>query len=488
MLSITNKLRTIQTVLLPVVDGISLYIGCIFLYLARYHWSDKLFGDVTFAERRIAASSYLLISLVPIAGILLIYAFLGMYEMGRKTSRLSRIGRYILGITVVVLAIITFLFFNEYNLSLFPNGQPFSRFLLAAALPVLIFAQFTGRLIYKFITQKVFKYTAANYSAVIIGNNDFEKILQKNPLVENILKFDKVELDTNSVLEPMFIAKEISEVYLFSDGQNTKLESEIAWLCERYDVGFSFAPQGFADFDAFTVQTKIIGTNIFLELKHSNLDGWNIIYKRVFDIIFASLFIVIFFPIYLLCYILVKLDSNGPAFYLADRVATDGRPFKVWKFRRLKIEDCTTEDDKESLKKEAALIASNDMRKDGVLYKIKDDPRMTKMGKVLEKTSLDEIPQFFNVLIGNMSVVGPRPHQPREVAKYQKHHFKVLNIKPGITGMAQTNGRSDLKFDDEVKYDHYYVEHWSFGLDLVIIYKTVKTIFGSLLGKINHKN
>ncbi|NJL97059.1 sugar transferase [Candidatus Gracilibacteria bacterium] len=106
------------------------------------------------------------------------------------------------------------------------------------------------------------------------------------------------------------------------------------------------------------------------------------------------------------------------------------------------------------------------------MYKLADDPRMTRVGKFLEKTSLDELPQFFNVMKGDMSIVGPRPHQPREVKKYRDEHFKVLNIKPGITGMAQVNGRSDLTFEKEVFYDKYYVEHWSFWLDLWIIVKT----------------
>ncbi len=101
-----------------------------------------------------------------------------------------------------------------------------------------------------------------------------------------------------------------------------------------------------------------------------------------------------------------------------------------------------------------------------------DDPRRTKLGRFLEKTSLDELPQFFNVLIGNMSLVGPRPHQPIEVAKYEKWHKKVFNLKPGITGMAQISGRSDLDFDEEVKLDTYYIENWSLWLDIKILLKT----------------
>ena len=138
--------------------------------------------------------------------------------------------------------------------------------------------------------------------------------------------------------------------------------------------------------------------------------------------------------------------------------------------------DCTSELDpkaKKALEYEQELIKKGGKAADrGALYKIKDDPRMTQVGKFLEQTSLDELPQFFNVIIGNLSLVGPRAHQPREVKKYTKSQYKVLNIKPGITGFAQINGRSDLSFDQEVEYDTWYVENWNFWLDIIILIKT----------------
>jgi len=114
------------------------------------------------------------------------------------------------------------------------------------------------------------------------------------------------------------------------------------------------------------------------------------------------------------------------------------------------------------------------------LFKIKNDPRITRLGKFLRKTSLDEWPQLINILMGEMSVVGPRPHEPEEVSCYQKAHKKLLTIKPGMTGMAQISGRSELKFDDEARLDIYYIENWSPKLDLQIIFKTPLVIF---LGK-----
>ena len=111
-------------------------------------------------------------------------------------------------------------------------------------------------------------------------------------------------------------------------------------------------------------------------------------------------------------------------------------------------------------------------REEGPLVKIKDDPRITKVGKFIRRFSIDELPEFFLVFIGRMSLVGPRPHLPEEVSGYKKHHKKVLTIKPGITGMAQISGRSDLNFEDEVRLDSYYIENWSIWLDLYILLKT----------------
>ncbi len=125
-----------------------------------------------------------------------------------------------------------------------------------------------------------------------------------------------------------------------------------------------------------------------------------------------------------------------------------------------------------ALKFEEQLKQKADMR-NGPLYKIANDPRKTRIGKIIEKLSLDELPQLWNVLIGNMSLVGPRPHQPREVDLYSEHHYQVLTVKPGITGMAQVSGRDQNSFEEEVGYDVYYIENYSILLDLLILIKTI---------------
>jgi lipopolysaccharide/colanic/teichoic acid biosynthesis glycosyltransferase len=142
--------------------------------------------------------------------------------------------------------------------------------------------------------------------------------------------------------------------------------------------------------------------------------------------------------------------------------------------------DCTGpqfgESGKVAMEKEQALIAERNT-KNGPVYKIANDPRVTPFGRFLRWSSIDELPQLLNVLFGSMSLVGPRPHQPREVSQYESHHKKVFAIKPGITGMAQISGRSDLSFDDEVRLDVFYIEHWSLWLDIIICLKTPFVLF-----------
>ncbi len=204
------------------------------------------------------------------------------------------------------------------------------------------------------------------------------------------------------------------------------------------------------------------------------------IIKRIFDMIFSLVFIIIFSPVFIITAILVKLTSPGPVIYKNERISKNG-VFKLFKFRSMLVHFCVGEEygnQEQAIKYEKELINQKNT-KNGPVYKIADDPRLTKFGKLIRRWSLDELPQFFNVLFGQLSLVGPRPHQPREVEKYEKHHKKVLGIKPGLTGLAQISGRSDLPFEDEVKLDVYYIENWSPLLDLAIILRTPLAILKS---------
>jgi lipopolysaccharide/colanic/teichoic acid biosynthesis glycosyltransferase len=171
--------------------------------------------------------------------------------------------------------------------------------------------------------------------------------------------------------------------------------------------------------------------------------------------------------VFLIVAIIIKLDSKGPVFVKLKRISQK-QEFGLYKFRSMIAHD--PDGSAESLK--SSLIVLNE-RKDSPLFKMKNDPRITRVGKFLRKKRIDEFPQLINVLKGEMSLIGPRPHQPDEIEKYEKHHKKVLLIKPGMTGMAQISGSSDLPFEEEVKLDTYYIENWTLSKDVYILLKTI---------------
>lgn len=217
------------------------------------------------------------------------------------------------------------------------------------------------------------------------------------------------------------------------------------------------------------LELEMVGKIPTLKLTSSLVTSSEFLIKRCFDFCAATLLILLAAPLYLFIALLIKLDSSGSIFYKQTRIGLHGREFKVWKFRTM-----ITNADK--LQKE--LEARNEM-KDGVLFKLKDDPRITRLGGFLRRYSLDELPQLFNVVRGEMSLVGPRPLPVRDVEKFSEHHFIRQEVLPGITGFWQVSGRSDITdFEKVVNLDVQYMESWSLWLDLQILLKTILVVLG----------
>jgi len=240
-----------------------------------------------------------------------------------------------------------------------------------------------------------------------------------------------------------------------------------------HNIAFKYSADLFATISSNMIVSTIAGVPI-IELRRTRLTGWGRIFKRLFDIVGSLILLLLCSPIYLITAITILVETGRPIFYRNERVGAYGKKFFAVKFRSMFQKDCTGPggpNNEAALKKEAELIKEKSV-KEGPVYKIKDDPRVTLFGRFIRKWSIDEMPQFWNVFKGEMSLVGPRPHQPREVEKYQKHHKIVLAIKPGVTGMAQISGRSDLSFEDEVRLDAFYIEHWTLLIDLIILIKT----------------
>jgi exopolysaccharide biosynthesis polyprenyl glycosylphosphotransferase len=187
--------------------------------------------------------------------------------------------------------------------------------------------------------------------------------------------------------------------------------------------------------------------------------------KSLFDKIIATIALIAFSPILALVALAIVLNDGGPALFTQTRVGKDGQPFTVLKFRTM-VPDA-------ELRKEA-LLALNES--DGLLFKMRKDPRITTIGSFLRRTSLDELPQLLNVMLGEMSLVGPRPALPVEAALYSDELYRRLDVKPGMTGLWQINGRSDLSYEDAVRLDLRYVDNWTLALDLQILWKTCAAV------------
>lgn len=216
---------------------------------------------------------------------------------------------------------------------------------------------------------------------------------------------------------------------------------------------------------SFSFPLEYVGQFPTFPLHFRRIPVASLVMKRLLDVALASLAILFAFPVLLAVAIAIRLDSRGPILYCAERVGRKGRTFSCWKFR-------TMVTNAEEL--QTRFLDRNE--RDGILFKLKDDPRITRIGRFLRKYSLDELPQFFNVVLGSMSIVGPRPPVAREVTQYKLAHLRRLDVSPGITGLWQVQARQDPSFDQYISLDTFYVDNWSLWLDFKIMVRTFAVV------------
>ncbi|MDZ8077730.1 MAG: sugar transferase [Nostoc sp. DcaGUA01] len=256
----------------------------------------------------------------------------------------------------------------------------------------------------------------------------------------------------------------VTEVFISWDALKNRMF--LCWLFQASGIQVHIVPMELKPIYR-NVEFNKVGGMPCLSLDCPIITGKDFWIKRICDFCFAALFVMLTFPVYMSIAIAVKLDSPGTVFYKQTRIGLHGKQFKVWKFR-------TMRSDAEKLQKE--LEALNET-KDGIIFKIKDDPRITRVGKFLRRYSLDELPQLFNVILGEMSIVGPRPLPTRDVDKFSEHHFIRHEVLPGVTGLWQVSGRSNiLDFEQVIALDMSYIENWSLSLDFEILLKTVMVV------------
>lgn len=337
-------------------------------------------------------------------------------------------------------------------------------------LEILVFRNLIDRIVSrKYVPRCVYVGSKDSY-------NKFRYFMQKTTMLVNeigYVSYDDYDegleyIGSISQLESIIRRYNIDQVYIMQ-----KRERDIADiqkyvdLCIRMGVTCRVIVDIYRRRKSYSYNSSI-GTYPVITYHTICMNNWEAFFKRIFDIVFSIIAIILTSPIMLVTAIAIKLDSPGPAIFKQVRVGMNGRHFKIWKFRSMHV-------NADEMK--AQLLEQNEV-KDGMMFKMKDDPRITRVGKIIRKLSIDELPQFFNVLSGSMSFVGTRPPTLDEVAKYQTDQWRRISIKPGITGMWQVSGRSNIKdFDEVVKLDVEYIDNWNLWLDIKMLFKTVGVVF-----------
>lgn len=410
-----------------------------------------------------AFNDYVNLALIGAGIFSVVLMVMGSYAMKRPRSFSAEIKNILLSSVVWLMGVISYYFFIR--------DFPFSRLVLLLAVLFMFVFVSAGRTALRVLRRILLKFGVGTRRVVIIGTNSSAQKLEDFVKNTHALALVATVSSLHELLEKFPNQNSYDEI--FHSHSNKEEAKLLIDFCREHHLDYHFVPDVIelhrSGFSMITV-----GGVPLISLNPTPLEGWRRVLKRVFDFVFSLIGLTLLSPIFLVIAILIKLDSRGTIFfrYLDDghkalRVGERGSLFCCLKFRTMKSNTHNLR---------YTELAQKNTRKNSPLVKIKDDPRVTRIGRFLRQYSIDELPQLWNVLIGEMSLVGPRPHLPEEVANYQRHHKFVLTLKPGITGLAQINGRSNLDFEQEVSLDTFYIENWSLWLDIKILLKTVLVV------------
>lgn len=456
---------TFLTLQIP-LDLSALMLAALSAYAFRMSEAFVLFRPLF---TQIDFTRYMTISFGFSCAFILVFALSGLYSI-RNRRTWNELGRIVVACTAGTMILIATVFFQRDFTT--------SRFIVLAIWSLSILYVTFDRLALRTLRHALLKAKFGHKYVAIIGKGkaalSLSELYKKNPILGYtvVKKYQGWNEQTHADLLKQIEARAIDEILLADPDIPKEHALELIAIAESSNITFRYLADLFAaSFTNIAVTTN--GGIPIIEVKRTPLEGWGRIFKRFFDIVISLTLIILLSPLYLVIAILIKCTSKGPVFYSrqgdeglpTQRIGENGVPFNYFKFRTMKIGADKLHLDPEFLK-------TNESLRGGPLMKIKDDPRITAVGRFLRKWSLDETSELFLVLKGDMSLVGPRPHMPQEVKLYKPHHRRVLGIKPGITGMAQISGRANLDFEDEVKIDTWYIEHWSPALDLWILLKT----------------
>jgi len=424
-----------------------------------------------FPEQMPPLNEFLRFSFFASIFLIILFVFNGLYSI-KSVERFSKTFlRIVYLVSAWLMFIIAYYFLVVHQLF-------FSRIALAHIWLFTIVFVTLARVLIMLVQELLYRFKIGQTAILFIGVNSFadrcycvleqdKKYRVVGALADSVQSRKKGSLKiigTVDQLEHVVEKYKVEEIIQAEPNLEGITNEELLSFCRSHHVHYYFIPEVLR-LQSVNIEMEMIDDVPVISLKQTPLEGWGYVYKRVFDILFSLLLIQVLIPFWIVVPILIKLDSTGSVFYGSQRKYKN-RIFSIFKFRSM-VADA---DDKK-----AELLDLNE--RSGPLFKIKNDPRITRLGRFLRKTSIDELPQLFNVLWGTISLVGPRPHLPEEVDQYKQDDRKVFAIKPGITGLAQISGRSNLDFEDEIKLDFYYIENWSMLLDIKIILKSIAIVF-----------
>ena len=487
-LLIMKKTDSLFGVLKIAIDAVMIFAGLILAYFVRMNWFE--FFGIEAPATLIPFDYHLDFSLKITVFLLFIMAVNGCYKLASNEKFKNEFWKIFWSFSAGFSLIIVFFFFIKLYF--------FSRLIFGVAWISSLFLVLVGRLILRGIQNLFWQMGYGQVRVLILGTGELAQNSAKFLNSQNKYKVVGILSEKDSIKKTLqgikiygsfkkyeeFLDKhDVDKVLLATDKPSEIKTGELARLAHVNHIEFSFLPDESA-LDLAVVEMSTIGNYPVLNLQSTKLSGWGLVVKGLFDRIFAGFALIMLSPVFLIVGLKINFEKlpkkavkfyknekipqkhKSSVFYGADRVGLNGENFTCWKFRSM-MPDAD--------KFKGQLMDKNE-RTDGVFFKMKNDPRITPFGKFIRETSIDELPQLWNVLRGDMSLIGPRPHLPEEVKKYDLDHKVLLSVKPGITGYAQVNGRSELSFSDEVRYEMFYLKNWNLLLDVVIFFKTIRVV------------
>ncbi len=454
-----KRAELLFSVLLVPVDFVMLLVAGTVAYLLRTRILDTL-RPVQFTVD-LPFQRYIIFMLPVALAFIICYAISGLYSLRSTRSTIEEFFRVAVASSAGIMGIIIYIFLRQELFN--------SRFLVLGAWLFAIIFVVLGRA----VIRRIQRFTVINYGygahrVLIIGDDTVSRAITAEMRREPAFGYRVVKQITSPSVEDVASVignPGVDEVILADPNYPAARVSALVDFCHEHHLIFKFVPNLHQTLTANFGIDSFIGVPL-VELKRTALEGWGAVLKRATDIGGSLFGLIILIPVWLIIALAIKWESAGPVFVALERVSRN-RHFKLYKFRSM-INNA------EQYKAQLQILNE---RKDSPLFKIKNDPRITRVGQFIRRYRIDELPQLWNVLKGDMSLVGPRPHQPDEIKHYQKHHRRVLAIKAGVTGMAQIAGSSGLPFEEEVAVDTLYIERWSFLQDIKILILTILKVF-----------